>query len=516
MIGVAAIAVDPQGSAYITGGAGTLWPTTANAYAIQIPGSSPFRGVFVTKLSPDASSLSYSTFLGTGGGTGIVLDSNLDAIVSGGADTPTFPVTSNAYLPTMKDCCAFLSKVSPDGSQLLYSTFLGSSSGSGSLSAAGIGLDPSGNIWLSGSTTDSRLPMLNPLQSVPPAPGNTGFVSEFDSTGTTLKFSTFFGGSSPGVNGIALDSTGRAHIAGTTVTGTYTTPSAFLGAVTSPPQFVQYTYGYAAVIDPVKDSPAVCFGASSPVGVNFSYTSLQKTVKRTLTISNCGSSDLSIQSIQVSNPAFDVPTDSNNCSSAIAPNASCTFATSFTPTSAANYSAALTITSNASIPTTSLPVSGIGAVPVATITTNAISFSPLLVGQTSGLSSVLVQNTGKDVLTVDLTNTAISGDFAYSSSGCSSVQPGALCLLQVTFSPTQAGTRTGTLTIVTNDPANPTKVVNLSGTGYASYPVPTITSFDKPTIPTGTSTVTIQVYGTNFFPVRAMSDSTHADEHRSA
>jgi len=53
--------------------------------------------------------------------------------------------------------------------------------------------------------------------------------------------------------------------------------------------------------------------------------------------------------------------------------------------------------------------------------------------------------------------------------------------------------------MVTNDPANPTKVVSLSGTGYASYPVPTITSFDKPTIPTGSSTVTIQVYGTNFF-----------------
>jgi DNA-binding beta-propeller fold protein YncE len=42
--------------------------------------------------------------------------------------------------------------------------------------------------------------------------------------------------------------------------------------------------------------------------------------------------------------------------------------------------------------------------------------------------------------------------------------------------------------------------VNLSGTGYSSYPVPTIISFDKPTIPIGASTVTIQVYGTNFFP----------------
>ncbi len=144
MIGVSAIAVDPQGSAYITGGAGTLWPTTPAAYATQIPGAQPYRGVFVTKLSPDGSNLSYSTFLGNGGGTGIVLDSNLDAIITGAADTATFPVTSNAYLPTMKDCCAFLSKISPDGSQLVYSTFLGSNSGSGLLSAMGIGL---GSQW---------------------------------------------------------------------------------------------------------------------------------------------------------------------------------------------------------------------------------------------------------------------------------------------------------------------------------------------------------------------------------
>jgi hypothetical protein len=500
LIGVEAIAVDPQGSAYITGGAGTLWPTTANAYATQIPGPSPFRGVFVTKLSPDASSLSYSTFLGTGGGTEIVLDSNLDAIVIGDPDSASFPVTANAYLSTLKDCCAFLSKVSPDGSQLLYSTFLGSATGSGSMNAMGLGMDPNGNIWVSGSTTDSRYPMLKPLQSVFPSsslPSNTGFVSEFDPSGTTLEFSSFFGGLSPGVNAIALDSTGKAHIAGTTVSGTYTTPGAFLGTVTPPPQFVQYTYGYAALIDPAKDSPAVCLTQST---LSFGFVPVQKNATRTLTVTNCGTSDLSISSIQSSDPTFSAPANTNNCGSAIIPNSSCTVGIAFTPTSAINYSATLTFTSNASIPTISLLASGTGAVPVATITTNAISFSPLLVGQTSGLFSVFVQNTGKDVLTVDLTNTVISGDFAYSSSGCSSVQPGALCLLQVTFSPTQAGTRTGTLAIVTNDPANPTKVVNLSGTGYASYPIPTITSFDKPTIPTGSSKVTIQVYGTNFFP----------------
>ncbi len=351
MIGVSAIAVDPQGSAYITGGAGTLWPTTPASYATQIPGAQPFRGVFVTKLSPDGSNLSYSTFLGAGGGTGIVLDANQDAVITGGADIATFPVTSNAYLPTTKDCCAFLSKLSPDGSQLLYSTFLGSN-----VSTMGIGLDPNGNIWLSGSTTDSQFPILKPIQSLPGASGGyTGFVSEFDPAGTTLQFSTFFGGASPGVNGISLDSTGKAHIAGTTVTGVYTTPGAFLGTVTAAPQYVQYTYGYAAQIDPAKDSPAVCFAPANQYGVNFGYVSLQKTVTATVTINNCGSSDLSVQSIQSSNPAFDVPVGSNNCNSAIAPNASCSIGITFTPASAKNYSATLTFTSNASIPTISLP-----------------------------------------------------------------------------------------------------------------------------------------------------------------
>jgi hypothetical protein len=501
LIGVEAIAVDPQGSAYITGGAGTLWPTTANAYATQIPGSTPFRGVFVTKLFPDASSLSYSTFLGTGGGTGIVLDSNLDAIVTGGADTPSFPVTSNAYLPTMKDCCAFLSKVSPDGSQLLYSTFLGSATGSGNVSAMGLGLDPNGNIWVSGSTGDSRYPMLKPLQSVLPStslPSNTGFVSEFDPTGTTLEFSSFFGGTSPGVNAIALDSTGKAHIAGTTVSGTYTTPGAFLGTVTPPPQSVQYTYGYAALIDPAKDSPAVCFSQSTLL---FGFVPIQKSATGTLTITNCGTSDLSISSIQSSDPTFSAPTNTNNCGSAIVPNSSCTVAIAFTPTSAINYSTTLTFTSNASIPTVSLPASGTGAVPVATISNRSLSFSPLLVGQTSSGQSIVVQNAGHDTLILNLAQTTITGDFAYSGTGCSSpLLPGNACLLMVSFSPKQAGAETGVLTVATNDPANPTIVVSLSGTGYASYPIPTITSFDKPTIPTGSSTVTIQVYGTNFFP----------------
>ena len=499
-VGANGIALDPQGNAYITGAAGTLWPTTAGAYSTTIPGA--YRSVFVTKLSPDASKLIYSTFVGVGNAVGIALDANQNAFITGTPDQPTFPVTPNAYQPVMHDCCAFLSELSPDGSQLLYSTFFGSSSGYGNVYTTGVSLDPNANIWVVGSTTDYAFPLRYPLQSIPAQsyllPPNNGFVSQFDPTGTTLKFSTFFGGNSTGVNGIALDANGKAHIAGTTVSGIYTTPGAFQGSVTVPPQNIQYIYGYAALIDPSKDSSSLCLNTTE---VDFSYVPIQTTATQTITVTNCGSASLSVDSIQSSDPAFTVPAGPNHCRSAIAPGASCTLGITFAPTNSTIYSSTLTFTSNASIPTASIPVTGVGAIPVAGLSSNSIAFSPLLVGQVSGPAIVYIQNTGHANLTVDLTHTSISGDFAYTSSSCTSpIPPTRTCVFSVTFSPTQSGNRAGAFTIVTNDPSNQTLAVTLNGTGFAAYPNPSITSFDRPTIPVGTSPVSVQIFGSNFFP----------------
>jgi Abnormal spindle-like microcephaly-assoc'd, ASPM-SPD-2-Hydin/Beta-propeller repeat len=499
---VSGIAVDPQGSAYITGAAGALWPTTAGVYSRTTPGAPSNRSAFVTKLAPDASSLIYSTFLGAGIGMSVALDSNQDAFLTGMPDQPTFPVTSNAYLSTMHDCCAFLSELSPDGSQLLYSTFLGSNTGYGNIYSTGLSLDRNANIWVVGSTTDYAFPLLNPLQSIPAQsylfPANNGFVSQFDPTGTTLKFSTFFGGNSPGVNGIALDANGKAHIAGTTASGIYTTPGAFEGSLTVPPQNVQYLYGYAALIDPGKDSSSLCLNTTE---VDFSYVPVQTTATQTITVTNCGSASLSVDSIQSSDPVFTVPAGSNHCGSATAPGASCTLDITFAPTSSMSYSSTLTFTSNASIPTASIPVTGVGAVPIASLSSSSIPFSPLLVGQVSGPALVYIQNNGHANLTVDLTHTSINGDFAYTVSSCTSpISPGGTCFFNVTFGPTQSGNRTGTFTIVTNDPSNPTLAVALNGTAFAAYPIPSISSFDSPTIPVGTSPVNIQIFGNNFFP----------------
>ena len=110
LIGLAGIAADSAGGAYITGAGGTLWPTTSGAFQTTIPGTMPFAApLFVTKLSPDGSSVVYSTFLGDGGQpTGITVNGTGEAFVTGIFPSSNFPTTMNAYQRTIpaNSCCA--------------------------------------------------------------------------------------------------------------------------------------------------------------------------------------------------------------------------------------------------------------------------------------------------------------------------------------------------------------------------------------------------------------------------
>ena len=164
------IAVDSNHNAYITGKtiAGTF-PTTPGAFQAQSPSTSQRLNAFVTKLSPTGSSLIYSTYLaGTSGGftdvedhgTAIAVDSQGRAAVTGVASSSNFPTTSNAFdtsffgAGTYK---AFVTLLKPDGSGLLYSTFLGGNNNDENL-GRGIAFDAQGNIHVAGETSneDSR------------------------------------------------------------------------------------------------------------------------------------------------------------------------------------------------------------------------------------------------------------------------------------------------------------------------------------------------------------------------
>ena len=209
-----AIAVDGSGSAYVTGTTSAFDFPTLNPYQTD----RGWEDVFVSKLSPSGSSLVYSTYLGGGGrdeGAGIAVDSSGSAYVTGYTSSFNFP-TLNPYQTTLLVAYdAFVTKLSPSGSSLVYSTYLG---GGGSDFGAGIALDGSGSAYVTGNTNSANFPTLNPYQA---SLGglNDVFVTKLSPSGSSLVYSTYLGGSAVNRDegrAIAVDPSGSAYVVGIT------------------------------------------------------------------------------------------------------------------------------------------------------------------------------------------------------------------------------------------------------------------------------------------------------------
>jgi hypothetical protein len=507
--GAKRVQVDSSGSAYILGRSGALWPTTAGAYQTQLIAPSN-EAIFLTKLSSDASHLIYSTFVGPDSlPSGMAIDGNGDVFFTGQVNY-SFPL-KNAYQSTFPGiCCAsYLAELDPTGSNLLYGTYF---SGNGSYAAgtsaqtltSTVQLDAKGNIWLAGTTTDAGFPLVQPVQSTLSTSAFTGFVSEFDPTGTTLLFSTYLGSISQGSQSLdlAIDPNGKEHIAGVTGPDLYITPGAFLNAVTPPAPNTMPVWGFAAVIDPTGSSPALCLGSSTG-GVPYGPVMVGTSFSRTVTLTNCGTSSLTISSIATSLSVYTVPLPANKCLTPVAPNATCTFSVVFAPTTAGFFPANVTINANTPIPQTVLALFGDGTVPVIQLNSSSITFDPLFIGQTGSKALAIIFNAGQAPLLIDAAHTTISPNPTFTmQNGCTQhVPPRQSCALFLTFTaPNSPGTTVGTLSIASNDPANPVVTVNLSGTALSAYTVPAITSVDHPTVPINSGPVTLTVFGQNFFP----------------
>jgi hypothetical protein len=227
------IAVDSAGSAYITGYTQSPDFPTRNAYRSTPPGSAdPFSGypptAFVTKFSADGQSLLYSTFLGGGvedGGVAIAVDAAGSAYVLGRTASSNFPVV-NAFQQATSGDHAFVTKFSPAGSTLVYSTRLGGTMGAelawsnGELiynSPGGISVDAAGHAYVAGGTSSSDFPVTsNALQPQMGAGAfSNAFFSELSTGGSALLYSTFLGGPSlDSAYALALDPAGNAYAAG--------------------------------------------------------------------------------------------------------------------------------------------------------------------------------------------------------------------------------------------------------------------------------------------------------------
>ena len=217
------IAVDSAGSAYVIGATyAPDFPFTAGAF------NTPRAGldVFATKLSPSGSSLIYSARIGGNArdnGLDIDVDTSGNAYLTGyteSQDDPFttgnegFPVTAGAF-QTSGFFDAFVTKLNPQGSGLVYSTYLG---GSADVERGwGIAVNSAGHAYIVGDTKSGDFPTANPIQPVYGGGLADAFVAKLSPTGSSVVYSTFLGGNlSDEGRGIALDSSSNAYVTGMT------------------------------------------------------------------------------------------------------------------------------------------------------------------------------------------------------------------------------------------------------------------------------------------------------------
>jgi len=219
-----AITVDSAGNAYVVGVTDSLnFPTHDARQPVSGGGK---QDIFVAKLDPSGTQLVYSTYLGGNGqdnGNGLAVDSSGNCYLTGSTGSTNFP-TANAMQPAkLGSVNAFVAKLDPTGSALIYSTYLGGSAGD---YGSGIAVDSAGDTYVTGVSTSPDFPRVNPLQR-----GNGGdadvFIARLNAGGSALVYSTYLGGQgNDGGAGIAVDSAGNAYVTGLTSSTTFRTANA--------------------------------------------------------------------------------------------------------------------------------------------------------------------------------------------------------------------------------------------------------------------------------------------------
>src|SRR5207248_5561470 len=166
----------------------------------------------------------YSTYLGGTSledGESIRVDAAGDAYVSGGTSSTDFPITAGAYQKhllkacTNETCNGFVTKVSPDGSQLVWSTYFSFPSNTYFFQLA---VDTANDVIISGKTGGGGL-RPTPGTYTTKTEGNYGdaFVAKLRSDGSGLLFLSYFGGSKwDGAQGVAVDAADNIWIGGRT------------------------------------------------------------------------------------------------------------------------------------------------------------------------------------------------------------------------------------------------------------------------------------------------------------
>ncbi len=562
------VAADSAGNAYITGYTNSsTFPVTSGVLQTS-PGTSGAPG-FVAKFNPTLSgnaSLVYSTYFSgpTSSATpyAIAVDSTNNAYVTGfaGAD---FPVTASAFKYNgvgLGTAGIYVSKLNAAATALTYSAFLGPGQ------ANGLALDSSGNAYITGYATVSDFPTTaGAYQTVYPG----AFVTELNSTGTSLIYSTFLAGPSsaltnnvaapqaialvpgcasactsyisgytsatdfPVVNPIqSFDAGGNdAFIVELSGNGTAATYSTYLGGTSDESSQGQSHWPGIGVMS-TGDAIIAGSTSSSNFPVTLTTTPVRSVYAARISAAAGSLGAASPTSLSFSNQTVSVPstaqvvtlrnmgssalsissivasgdyTQTNTCGATVAGGGSCTISVTFTPTSTSNPRTG-TLTINGTIVVSLTGTGANGA--YMNLSPVSLTFASQAVGSAAQSQTVTISNVGNQALTLGSGAYFMSGDFAQTNNCPASLAQNTSCTVSVSFLPTQVGQRTGSLFISTNS-SSPNSTVALSGTGAAGTSALTLSGtgliFNPQTVNVTSASQTITVSNTGNIPVTIFS-----------
>ncbi|MGD0092138.1 MAG: SBBP repeat-containing protein, partial [Planctomycetota bacterium] len=222
------LALDSAGNVFVVGTTTSPNLSTANPLQPRNNSTAPNgSNGFVAKFRADGLVMLFCTYLGghnNDGAMGVTTDASGNCYVVGFTTSPDFPLASplqpqnNSTAPVPSN--AFVAKLNPSGSLLVFSTYLG---GSGEDQANSVAVDAGGNVYLAGYTKSSDFPTISPtvlpVQATNGGPPGTkdAFVSKISYLGNALLFSTYLGGAGDDeARRIVVDSRGAIYVAGST------------------------------------------------------------------------------------------------------------------------------------------------------------------------------------------------------------------------------------------------------------------------------------------------------------
>ncbi len=484
-----ALAVDNSGSVYITGVAFSDGTFPITSTGICDPGVYGFgcSYAFVTKFDPAASSLLYSTFLGPNNYASpmaIALDADNDAYVA--ATTRSAAIdTVNGIESYSNGADILLAEIDPLGTTQLFATYVG---GSQDDTAVGLAVDPSGNVYIAGSTSSVDFPTTQGAFQTSTGGNLDGFIAKISPASApsvsvspaAMQFGILAIGSTSQPQTVSLRNMGSSPLSifSITTSGDFaetdncgnSIPAAGQCAftVTFTPTASGSRSGSVTIVDDAAGSPHSITLSGTGAGANVLLTPSTlnfptvlvgtSSATQPVTLTNNGTATLSINSIQTTGDF----SQSNNCPVVLAYGASCTINVQFNPSTTGTRAGTVTVSDNAQGSPQTVSLSGTGSNVSAVLTPASLTFSSVAVG-TSSLAQV-VTLTNMNTTTLSISNVQVTGDYSQTNNCSTGLAGNASCSISIQFTPTASGTRTGVLTVNDNGQGG-SQAINLSGTG---------------------------------------------------